>query len=351
MTDSNVTYPENLETDLEKQIYTAMTAINIGQQVYAAIMAAGAGGGGGGGTVSVDAGAATALPAGSAPTVTNSGTTTNAIFNFGIPEGDKGDKGDPGPAGPQGEAGPKGDTGPAGEQGPAGPQGPQGEPGFAARDVDYSAFTKFVLEDAGTSGTGGTFTALKATVTVGGILSVRYQATTAGANDNQYWYIIVGEEIVHLAPVKRIGGYISSGVPVRVGDVVTFYYPTAMNINRNNSYIGIFPWADTSYSTDEQVIGTWVDGKPLYRKVWTGVAYNADGTLANNIDIGSDIATVTKFERVRYLESNGVKYHYSGPDRGEVYIDGPSIKGKINSGGNMVAGTYTIILEYTKTTD
>lgn len=324
MTDSNVTYPENLETDLEKQIYTAMTAINIGQQVYAAIMAAGAGGGGGGGTVSVDAGTATALPAGSAPTVTNSGTTTNAIFNFGIPEGDKGDKGDP---------------------------GPQGKPGFAARDVDYSAFTKFVLEDAGTSGTGGTFTALKATVTVGGILSVRYQATTAGANDNQYWYIIVGEEIVHLAPVKRIGGYISSGVPVRVGDVVTFYYPTAMNINRNNSYIGVFPWADTSYSTDEQVIGTWVDGKPLYRKVWTGVAYNADGTLANNIDIGSDIATVTKFERVRYLESNGVKYHYSGPDRGEVYIDGPSIKGKINSGGNMVAGTYTIILEYTKTTD
>lgn len=324
MTDSNVTYPENLETDLEKQIYTAMTAINIGQQVYAAIMAAGAGGGGGGGTVSVDAGTATALPAGSAPTVTNSGTTTNAIFNFGIPEGDKGNKGDP---------------------------GPQGKPGFAARDVDYSAFTKFVLEDAGTSGTGGTFTALKATVTVDGILSVRYQATTAGANDNQYWYIIVGEEIVHLAPVKRIGGYISSGVPVRVGDVVTFYYPTAMNINRNNSYIGVFPWADTSYSTDEQVIGTWVDGKPLYRKVWTGVAYNADGTLANNIDIGSDIATVTKLERVRYLESNGVKYHYSGPDRGEVYVDGPSIKGKINSGGNMVAGTYTIILEYTKTTD
>lgn len=324
MTDSNVTYPESLETDLEKQIYTAMTAINIGQQVYAAIMAAGAGGGGGGGTVSVDAGAATALPAGSAPTVTNSGTTTNAIFNFGIPEGDKGNKGDP---------------------------GPQGKPGFAARDVDYSAFTKFVLEDAGTSGTGGTFTALKATVTVDGILSVRYQATTAGANDNQYWYIIVGEEIVHLAPVKRIGGYISSGVPVRVGDVVTFYYPTAMNINRNNSYIGVFPWADTSYSTDEQVIGTWVDGKPLYRKVWTGVAYNADGTLANNIDIGSDIATVTKLERVRYLESNGVKYQYSGPDRGEVYVDGPSIKGKINSGGNMVAGTYTIILEYTKTTD
>lgn len=49
-------------------------------------------------TISVDAGTATTLPYGSAPTVTNSGTTRNAVFNFGIPQGkqgDKGDKGDP----------------------------------------------------------------------------------------------------------------------------------------------------------------------------------------------------------------------------------------------------------------
>lgn len=44
-------------------------------------------------------GTATTLPAGSAPTVTNSGTTTDAVFNFGIPKGDKGDKGDTGTPG------------------------------------------------------------------------------------------------------------------------------------------------------------------------------------------------------------------------------------------------------------
>lgn len=47
----------------------------------------------------VTAGTATTLPAGSTPVVTNSGTATNAVFNFGIPKGDKGDKGDTGSAG------------------------------------------------------------------------------------------------------------------------------------------------------------------------------------------------------------------------------------------------------------
>lgn len=56
--------------------------------------------------------------------VTNVGTQTAAIFNFGIPKGEKGDKGDNGKDGTPGEKGEKGDTGP---QGPMGPQGPAGQ--------------------------------------------------------------------------------------------------------------------------------------------------------------------------------------------------------------------------------
>ena len=141
----------------------------------------------------VEVGETTTLPAGSSASVTNSGTTSAAILNFAIPQGQKGDKGDKGddgtgisidgtvatyadlptnlgteddgkgfyveadgklyiwngtsfPAdgngmqiqGPQGPKGDKGDTGPQGPQGPAGkdgapgetgPQGPQGETG------------------------------------------------------------------------------------------------------------------------------------------------------------------------------------------------------------------------------
>ena len=47
----------------------------------------------------ITAGTATSLPAGSTPTVTNTGTSSAAVFNFGIPKGDKGDKGDTGSTG------------------------------------------------------------------------------------------------------------------------------------------------------------------------------------------------------------------------------------------------------------
>lgn len=53
----------------------------------------------------VDAGTTTTLAAGESATVTNVGTTSAAIFDFGIPKGDKGDKGDTGDTGPAGSDG------------------------------------------------------------------------------------------------------------------------------------------------------------------------------------------------------------------------------------------------------
>lgn len=47
----------------------------------------------------VSAGTTTTLPAGSSASVTNSGTSSAAIFDFSIPKGDKGDKGDTGATG------------------------------------------------------------------------------------------------------------------------------------------------------------------------------------------------------------------------------------------------------------
>lgn len=44
----------------------------------------------------IQVGTVNTLPAGSNATITNSGDETNAVFNFGIPKGDKGDKGDTG---------------------------------------------------------------------------------------------------------------------------------------------------------------------------------------------------------------------------------------------------------------
>lgn len=102
------------------------------------------------------------VTSGAAASVTNSGTTSAAVFDFVLPKGDKGDKGDTGPQGPQGEtgatgpAGATGATGPQGiqgiqgEQGPVGPEGPQGPAGVAGAD-GKSAYQTAV--ESGYSGT------------------------------------------------------------------------------------------------------------------------------------------------------------------------------------------------------
>ena len=113
------------------------------------------------------------VTSGAAASVTNSGTTSAAVFDFVLPKGDKGEKGDTGATGPQGEtgatgpAGATGATGPQGEQGiqgiqgPVGPQGEQGPAGGAGAD-GKSAYQTAV--EGGYSGTETAFNAALADV-------------------------------------------------------------------------------------------------------------------------------------------------------------------------------------------
>lgn len=101
----NTPLPENLNTELEADVYRAVRAARdsapenlfteIEKQVYNAIQAAGGtGGGGGGGTAAtIRVGTTTTLLPGSEATVTNSGTSSAAVFNFGIPAGADGKDG------------------------------------------------------------------------------------------------------------------------------------------------------------------------------------------------------------------------------------------------------------------
>ena len=50
-------------------------------------------------SATIQVGTVSTLPAGSNVTITNSGDETSAVFNFGIPKGEKGDKGDKGDTG------------------------------------------------------------------------------------------------------------------------------------------------------------------------------------------------------------------------------------------------------------
>lgn len=85
--------------------------------------------------MNISVGSVTTLEAGSDATVTNIGDANNAVFNFGIPKGDKGDKGEQGERGEQGPQGIQGPTGPQGARGATGATGPQGPRGYAGEDA------------------------------------------------------------------------------------------------------------------------------------------------------------------------------------------------------------------------
>jgi collagen type VII alpha len=85
-------------------------------------------------------GTVTTGTAGSPAAITNSGTTSAAVFNFTIPTGPTG------PTGPQGATGPQGDPGPASTvPGPPGNPGPQGNPGPSGTAATISPGTATAL--------------------------------------------------------------------------------------------------------------------------------------------------------------------------------------------------------------
>ena len=114
------------------------------------------------------------------------------------------------------------------------------------------------------------------------------------------------------------------------------------------------------YSYDEVEIGTWVDGKPIYRKVITGKlaeengdAYvfanvsdlNVDrlvslyGTMTDNHDL-SQITLQTSYNRT-YGELAGINMYYSK-------INGDILYHFLNCEGYYSGCTAYVIIEYTK---
>ena len=137
--------------------------------------------GGGGSTSTITVGTTTTGAPGTDATVTNVGTSEDAILNFVIPRGDVGSAGATGATGATGPTGPTGATGttgpqglqgatgpagPTGAAGPTGPEGPQGDQGPAG-DTGPAGPTGPTGPAGPTGETGPTGTA--ATVTVGAV--------------------------------------------------------------------------------------------------------------------------------------------------------------------------------------
>lgn len=92
------------------------------------------------------------------------------------------------------------------------------------------------------------------------------------------------------------------------------------------------------YSTDETIIGRWIDGKPIYRKVFQKPAKTVDVSSLN-------IETPIKMEACMHLNDNAYIIK-SGPESGETRFCFMK-----NNTLQVTEGSLYAVLEYTKTTD
>lgn len=111
--------------------------------------------------------------------------------------------------------------------------------------------------------------------------------------------------------------------------------------------VGIKYIQPDSYSTDEKLIGTWIDGKPLYRKVFTptgsGENYTfSTGLTSNNYNVCRIYAYI--------FDSSGdflsIPF-YNGYSRYSIYITPSTGYVKIGS-NNATYNIDSVVIEYTK---
>ena len=119
-----------------------------------------------------------------------------------------------------------------------------------------------------------------------------------------------------------------------------------------------------NYSTEEQVIGTWIDGKPLYQKVYTGVS-----PAVGNTPVTVELNLPENFENVvnswGWVKGGNSTGNYTYPIGGISAANNEQIatwirasKGKIaiqfrsTSSSNAQSNKdYYLVFQYTKTTD
>lgn len=165
--------------------------------------------------------------------------------------------------------------------------------------------------------------------------------------------IIEDEDFKESAGLSKAEVYVGAEEPT-TGEKVWF------NKNKNSIYVrnsnGVYEEFikknSEIYSTEEQRIGTWIDGKPLYRII---KEYDVSAKEIQSNDISSipyDTIFINfgkSFNRWVVNSSASIIWNTSDDDKGNVWIN---YEKKLNISNNSNATRhYWITLEYTKTTD
>lgn len=163
-------------------------------------------------------------------------------------------------------------------------------------------------------------------------LEMPYPSLTAGATIG-LWYINS-----------------TNKVKIRTAQDYTAYTNTYVTIQYTKTSDGVTKVDfDTDYSTDETIVGRWIDGKPIYQKTFTKtISGITDGTIST-----IDISTITNcgVSVNCYGYCYGIFVPYSNNSRfARFLMNSGTLQFQTNS-NSFNTRTLYVTLQYTKTTD
>lgn len=107
--------------------------------------------------------------------------------------------------------------------------------------------------------------------------------------------------------------------------------------------------SDTDYSTEEKIIGTWIDGKPIYQRVLTDITISQSNSWVYCSDTLGIDKLISLIGFMRYPDSNtNVQTPYNDQSNHEwlqIYYD------RLYINSSFPTWDHEIIIQYTKTTD
>lgn len=126
--------------------------------------------------------------------------------------------------------------------------------------------------------------------------------------------------------------------------------PKIYVLNDNNVYEEFMKKHEDIYSTEEQVVGKWIDGKPLYRKGFSG-SFSDNQIIASNIENIINCSGIVHLAGLRRLipyyeiyENSTYCFVINVHNDNNVYLN-------LFSEGNATSAYAYFYIEYTKTTD
>ena len=107
------------------------------------------------------------------------------------------------------------------------------------------------------------------------------------------------------------------------------------------------------YSTTEQVIGTWIDGKPLYEKSYSFTAVSSGTTIQvdSNIDTFMFVPEASFIKQTNSGNVVNLGFYEDSSNRCQAYYEKSTDSIQVRPLYSSLVGTGYITIRYTKTTD